>query len=158
MMLKSNLQNSANFYLDKNASYKNAHLVTTGASNEALGISHIGLRNPESMNDKAPIFKGTLELVNGLSIFFDIFGNKDGQTLSVRWPQETYQDAEGRTQYVNKVNVPSAITAQVLRYASQHVVVQEAPAPEASVVTQEAPVVEGMTQEQLAELIASVSA
>ena len=139
-MLKSTIANSGKFYMEKGGSYKNAHLVTAEATNHNLGISHIGLRNPETTSAKAPIFKLTLELDNGIVVYGDIFVNRDGESLNVRWPQDSFLNSQNKTQYVDKVNVPSAITAQVLRYAQTHVTVAENVQQQTQAPVQQAPV------------------
>lgn len=138
-MLKSTIANSGKFYME-GGSYKNAHLVTAQATNHDLGIAHIGLRNPETTSAKAPIFKLTLELDNGIVVYGDIFVNRDGESLNVRWPQDSFLNSQNKTQYVDKVNVPSAITAQVLRYAQTHVTVAENVQQQTQAPVQQAPV------------------
>lgn len=116
-MLKSKIRQSSKFYLDTQASYPNSHLVTDAAHNASLGIKHIALRNSESNKPNAPLFKVALSLNNEMTVFGDIFVNKDGKSLNVSWPQDRFVDANGQAQYINKVTVPLAITCQVLRYA-----------------------------------------
>lgn len=137
-MLKSTIANTGNFYME-GGSYKNAHLVTADATNHDLGIAHIGLRNPETTNPKAPIFKLSLELDNGIIIYGDIFANRDGKSLNVRWPQDAVLNSQNQTQYFDKVNVPSAVTAQVLRYAQTHVTVAENAPQQTQAPVQQAP-------------------
>ena len=139
-MLHSKLQNNAAFYLGQN--FIDGHLVNSDSHNEALGIRHIGLRNPNTNSASAPVFKLSLMLTSGITIYGDIFAmevwiylfgttnsqfifvNKDGKTLSVRWPQDSFV-VDNRTQYIDKVNVPVAITAQVLRHAQTQVAYTE---------------------------------
>ena len=121
-MLHSKLQNNAAFYLGQN--FIDGHLVNSDSHNEALGIRHIGLRNPNTNSASAPVFKLSLMLTSGITIYGDIFVNKDGKTLSVRWPQDSFV-VDNRTQYIDKVNVPVAITAQVLRHAQTQVAYTE---------------------------------
>lgn len=150
-MLKSTIVNNANFYMDENGNFRDAHLVNDKSYNKDLGIEYIGLRNPETKKTNAPIFKLSLVLDNGITVFGDIFVNNDGETMSIRWPQDKFVNAQGNTDYINKVNVPSAITAQVLRHAHTKAEVvegvqqpapahQEVPAQQAQPVEQEVPV------------------
>lgn len=114
-----------------NLGFKNRNLVTREASNPALGIEHIGLRLPNSNKAGSPLFKMQLELTHGVVIFGDIFANRNGNGINVRYPQDTYTDAQGVTQYADKVRIPMAITAQVIAYASTLLEVSDAPAPQA---------------------------
>ena len=125
-MLKSTIQNKANFYMENQGNFRDAHLVNNEAFNHELGIDYIGLRNPDTKKANAPIFKLSLVLDNGITVFGDIFVNNDGKSMSIRWPQDAFTDANGQTQYINRVNVPSAITAQVLRHAHTKVEVVDA--------------------------------
>lgn len=134
-MLKAKLERRADFYLGETATnFVNQDLVNDQARNTKLGIEHIGLLVPETNKSGAPIFKLTLRLTNGIAIYGDIFVNKDGRTLNVRYPQDVAVDAQGNKTYFDKVSVPLAITAQVLRHASTMVEfvetapVQQAPA------------------------------
>lgn len=149
-MLKSTIQNTGNFYME-GGSYKNAHLVTAEATNHDLGIAHIGLRNPETTNAKAPIFKLSLELDNGIIVYGDIFANRDGQSLNVRWPQDSFLNSQNKMQYIDKVSVPSAVTAQVLRYAQTHVTVAENVQQQTQAPVQQAPVQQTAVQQAPAE-------
>ena len=134
-MLKAKLERRADFYLGETATnFVNQDLVNDQARNPELGIEHIGLLVPDTNKSGAPIFKLTLRLTNGIAIYGDIFVNKDGRTLNVRYPQDIAVDAQGNKTYFDKVSVPLAITAQVLRHAStmvefQETPVQQAPAP-----------------------------
>lgn len=139
-MLKSKLVPNSRFYLDENASYINSHLVTDAAHNAALGIKHIGLRNPETTKPNAPLFKVSLTLDNEMVIFGDIFANKDGQSINIRWPQDVFTDAQGQTQYINKVTVPLSISSQVLRYATTFLEVTDAPVQQPATVQASQPV------------------
>lgn len=121
-MLQSTINNNAMFYAGNN--FIDGHLVNSDSHNEALGIRHIGLRNPNTTASNAPVFKLSLMLTSGITIYGDIFANKDGRTLSVRWPQDTFV-VDNRTQYIDKVSVPVAVTAQVLRYAHTQVAYTE---------------------------------
>lgn len=114
-----------------NLGFKNRSLVTREASNPAIGVEHIGLRLPNSNKAGSPLFKMQLELTHGVVIFGDIFANRNGNGINVRYPQDTYTDAQGVTQYADKVRIPMAITAQVIAYASTLLEVTDAPAPQA---------------------------
>lgn len=151
-MLKAKLERKADFYLGGNTNYVNQDLVNDQARNPELGIEHIGLLVPETNKTGAPIFKLTLRLTNGIAIYGDIFVNKDGRTLNVRYPQDVAVDAQGNKTYFDKVSVPLAITAQVLRHASTMVEVvgtpaEQAPATPATPV-QQAPVPPATPAEQ----------
>lgn len=132
-MLQSKLQNNSAFYLGQN--FIDGHLVNSDSHNEALGIRHIGLRNPNTTASNAPVFKLSLMLTNGITIYGDIFANKDGRTLSVRWPQDTFV-VDNRTQYIDKVSVPVAVTAQVLRHAQTQTSYSEQPVQQPTPVQQ----------------------
>lgn len=160
-MLQSKLNASASFYM-VDGGYMDAHLVTSESSNAELGIRHIGLRNPNTTAANAPIFKLSLLLTNGITIYGDIFANKDGRTLSVRWPQDSFV-VDNRTQYIDRVNVPVAVTAQVLRHAQTQVAYTEKvaqPVQEVAPVQKATPVVDGIqlntepTPEELLALFA----
>lgn len=114
-----------------NLGFKNRELVTRQSSNPAIGVEHIGLRLPNTTKQGSPLFKMQLELTHGVVIFGDIFANRDGNGINVRYPQDTYTDAQGVTQYADKVRIPMAITAQVIAYASTLLEVSDAPAPQA---------------------------
>ena len=138
-MLKAKLERRADFYLGETATnFVNQDLVNDQARNPELGIEHIGLMVPETKKSGAPIFKLTLRLTNGIAIYGDIFVNKDGRTLNVRYPQDVSADAQGNRTYFDKVSVPLAITAQVLRHASTMVEYVETPVQQAP--AQQAPV------------------
>lgn len=128
-MLQSKINNNAAFYLGQN--FIDGHLVNSDSHNEALGIRHIGLRNPNTTAASAPVFKLSLMLTSGITIYGDIFANKDGRTLSVRWPQDTFV-VDNRTQYIDKVSVPVAVTAQVLRHAQTQTNYTEQPVQQAT--------------------------
>lgn len=140
-MLKSKLVSNSRFYLDENATYPNAHLVTNEAHNAALGIKHIGLRNPETTKANAPLFKVSLTLDNEMVVFGDIFANKDGQSINIRWPQDTFTNPQGQAQYINKVTVPLSISSQVLRYATTFLEVTDAPVQQVATAQAPEPVV-----------------
>lgn len=114
-----------------NLGFKNKELVTRASSNPAIGVEHIGLRLPNSNKAGSPLFKMQLELTHGVVIFGDIFANRNGNGINVRYPQDSYADAQGVTQYADKVRIPMAITAQVIAYASTLLEVSDAPAPQA---------------------------
>lgn len=130
-MLKAKLERKADFYMGGSTNFVNQDLVNDQARNPELGIEHIGLMVPETKKAGAPIFKLTLRLTNGIAIYGDIFVNKDGRTLNVRYPQDVSSDAQGNRSYFDKVSVPLAITAQVLRHASTMVEFVETPAQQA---------------------------
>ena len=120
-----------------NLGFKNRNLVTREASNPELGIEHIGLRLPNTNKAGSPLFKMQLELSHGVVIFGDIFANRNGNGINVRYPQDTYTDAQGVTQYADKVRVPMAITAQVIAYATTLLEVTDAPVPQATQAPQQ---------------------
>ena len=132
----NNLKLDGLYYLN-NATYKNAHLVTTEAHNVALGIEHIGLIPVETNKAGAPFFRVNIELTNGILLIGDIFPLRDNTGIYLLMPQDKFIGSDGKTAYADKVRLPLAVKAQVLRYANQFVdarPVAHAPAPVAAPV------------------------
>lgn len=130
------------YYMD-NATYKNAHLVTGNAHNVALGIEHIGLIPVETNKPGAPFFRVNIELTNGILLIGDIFPLRNGSGIYLLMPQDKFVGSDGKPAYADKVKLPLAIKAQVLRYANQFVSnrpVAQAPAPVAPQVAVQTPV------------------
>ena len=130
------------YYMD-NATYKNAHLVTGDAYNVALGIEHIGLIPVETNKPGAPFFRVNIELTNGILLIGDIFPLRNGSGIYLLMPQDKFVGSDGKPAYADKVRLPLAIKAQVLRYANQFVnnrPVAQAPAPVAPQVAVQTPV------------------
>lgn len=119
------------YYLD-NTTYKNAHLVTAEAHNVALGIEHIGLIPVETTKQGAPFFRVNIELTNGILLIGDIFPLRNNTGIYLLMPQDKFVGSDGKPAYADKVKLPLAVKAQVLRYANQFVhnrPVAQAPAP-----------------------------
>lgn len=124
-------------YYMNNATYKNAHLVTGDNHNEALGIEHIGLIPVETAKAGAPFFRVNIELTNGILLIGDIFPLRNGSGIYLLMPQDKFVGSDGKPAYADKVRLPLAVKAQVLRYANQFVSnrpVAQAPAPVAAPV------------------------
>ena len=125
----NNLKLDGLYYTD-NATYKNAHLVTAEAHNANLGIEHIGLIPVDTAKAGAPFFRVNIELTNGILLIGDIFPLRNGTGMYLLMPQDKFIGSDGKPAYVDKVRLPLAIKAQVLRYASQFVNTRPAPAPQ----------------------------
>ena len=108
-------------YYVNNRNYKNAHLVTAEAYNVALGIEHIGLIPIETAKAGAPFFRVNIELTNGILLIGDIFPLRNGSGIYLLMPQDKFVGSDGNIAYADKVKLPLAVKAQVLRYASQFV-------------------------------------
>lgn len=127
------------YYLN-NTTYKNAHLVTAEAHNAALGIEHIGLIPVETNKPGAPFFRVNIELTNGILLIGDIFPLRNGTGIYLLMPQDKFIGSDGKTAYADKVRLPLAVKAQVLRYANQFVSNRPAPMAQQATVTPPAPV------------------
>lgn len=124
-------------YYVNNTTYKNAHLVTAEAHNAALGIEHIGLIPVETNKAGAPFFRVNIELTNGILLIGDIFPLRNNTGIYLLMPQDKFVGSDGKPAYADKVRLPLAVKAQVLRYANQFVSnrpVAQAPAPVAAPV------------------------
>lgn len=124
-------------YYVNNTTYKNAHLVTAEAHNAALGIEHIGLIPVETTKQGAPFFRVNIELTNGILLIGDIFPLRNNTGIYLLMPQDKFVGSDGKPAYADKVRLPLAVKAQVLRYANQFVSnrpVAQAPAPVAAPV------------------------
>lgn len=128
-------------YYANNRNYKNAHLVTAEAHNVALGIEHIGLIPIETAKAGAPFFRVNIELTNGILLIGDIFPLRNGNGIYLLMPQDKFVGSDGKIAYADKVKLPLAVKAQVLRYASQFVsnrpVAQQVPATQQAPATQQ---------------------
>ena len=135
------------YYLD-NTTYKNAHLVTAEAHNASLGIEHIGLIPVETNKAGAPFFRINIELTNGILLIGDIFPLRNNTGIYLLMPQDKFIGSDGKTAYADKVRLPLAVKAQVLRYANQFVdrrPVAAPPAPVAAPVAVQTPVANPVT-------------
>lgn len=120
-------------YYVGNTTYKNAHLVTGEAHNTSLGIEHIGLIPVETTKQGAPFFRVNIELTNGILLIGDIFPLRNNTGIYLLMPQDKFVGSDGKPAYVDKVRLPLAVKAQVLRYASQFVNTRPVPTPPAPV-------------------------
>ena len=130
------------YYINNN-SYKNAHLVTGNAHNANLGIEHIGLIPVETAKAGAPFFRVNIELTNGILLIGDIFPLRNNTGIYLLMPQDKFKGTDGKTAYIDKVRLPLAVKAQVLRYASQFIntrPIAQTPAPAAQQVAVQTPV------------------
>lgn len=123
------------YYVD-NRNYKNAHLVTAEAHNVDLGIEHIGLIPVETNKAGAPFFRVNIELTNGILLIGDIFPLRNGSGIYLLMPQDKFIGSDGNPAYADKVRLPLAVKAQVLRYASKFVEARPVPAPQAPATQQ----------------------
>lgn len=129
--MQNSLKLDGLYYINNN-SYKNAHLVTAEAHNVSLGIEHIGLIPVETNKPGAPFFRVNIELTNGILLIGDIFPLRNGSGIYLLMPQDKFVGTDGKPAYADKVRLPLAVKAQVLRYANQFVSnrpVAQAPAP-----------------------------
>lgn len=129
--MQNSLKLDGLYYINNN-SYKNAHLVTAEAYNTNLGIEHIGLIPVETAKQGAPLFRVNIELTNGILLIGDIFPLRNNTGIYLLMPQDKFVGSDGKPAYADKVKLPLAIKAQVLRYANQFVnnrPVAQAPAP-----------------------------
>ena len=130
------------YYINNN-SYKNAHLVTGNAHNANLGIEHIGLIPVETAKAGAPFFRVNIELTNGILLIGDIFPLRNNTGIYLLMPQDKFKGTDGKTAYIDKVRLPLAVKAQVLRYASQFIntrPIAQTPAPVVQQVAVQTPV------------------
>lgn len=136
--MQNSLKLDGLYYID-NKSYKNAHLVTAEAHNINLGIEHIGLIPVETAKAGAPFFRVNIELTNGILLIGDIFPLRNGSGIYLLMPQDKFVGTDGKPAYADKVRLPLAVKAQVLRYASQFVNARPVPTPPQAPVAQQAP-------------------
>ena len=84
-----------------------------------------------------------IELTNGILLIGDIFPLRNNTGIYLLMPQDKFVGTDGKPAYADKVKLPLAVKAQVLRYANQFVSnrpVAQAPAPIAPQVAVQTPV------------------
>ena len=144
-IIAGRIETKGNWYMDENSYYENAYLVNENNGNKELGIQHIGLFVPETTAAHAPIFNVILRLTCGVTINGAIFPQKEQTGIRLDMGQVAYKKADGTDGYRQETNIPRAIQAQVLRYATTRLVHVERPveavhAPAAPVAPPTAPV------------------
>ena len=127
-IIAGRIETKSNWYMDENSYYENAYLVNANNGNKELGIQHIGLFVPETTTAHAPIFNVILRLTCGVTINGAIFPQKEQAGIRLDMGQVAYTKADGTPGYRQETNIPRAIQAQVLRYATTRLVHVERPA------------------------------
>ena len=126
-IIAGRIETKGNWYMDENSYYENAYLVNANNGNKELGIQHIGLFVPETTAPHAPIFNVILRLTCGITINGAIFPQKEQTGIRLDMGQVAYKKADGTDGYRQETNIPRAIQAQVLRYATTRLVHVERP-------------------------------
>ncbi len=126
-IIAGRIETKGNWYMDENSYYENAYLVNAENGNKELGIQHIGLFVPETTTANAPIFNVILRLTCGVTINGAIFPQKEQTGIRLDMGQVAYKKADGKDGYSQETNIPRAIQAQVLRYATTRLVHVERP-------------------------------
>ena len=126
-IIAGRIETKGNWYMDENSYYENAYLVNANNGNKELGIQHIGLFVPETTTAQAPIFNVILRLTCGITINGAIFPQKEQTGIRLDMGQVAYKKADGTQGYRQETNIPRAIQAQVLRYATTRLVHVERP-------------------------------
>ena len=126
-IIAGRIETKGNWYMDENSYYENAYLVNANNGNKELGIQHIGLFVPETTAAQAPIFNVILRLTCGITINGAIFPQKEQTGIRLDMGQVAYKKADGTQGYRQETNIPRAIQAQVLRYATTRLVHVERP-------------------------------
>lgn len=126
-IIAGRIETKGNWYMDENSYYENAYLVNANNGNKELGIQHIGLFVPETTVADAPIFNVILRLTCGVTINGAIFPQKEQTGIRLDMGQVKYKKADGTDGYRQETNIPRAIQAQVLRYATTRLVHVERP-------------------------------
>lgn len=126
-IIAGRIETKGNWYMDENSYYENAYLVNANNGNKELGIQHIGLFVPETTAAHAPIFNVILRLTCGVTINGAIFPQKEQTGIRLDMGQVAYKKADGTDGYRQETNIPRAIQAQVLRYATTRLVHVERP-------------------------------
>lgn len=121
-VLVGKLGNSPTWY-EAGGHYENAHLVNSNPGNLDLGIRHIALFVPETKSVKAPLFNTVIHLANGISLDGAIYRQTTGLGVRLSVAERSFVRDNGETGYTSDVKLPSAIVAQVLRYALTKTVV-----------------------------------
>lgn len=110
------------YYRANRGDYRNAHLVTSGSHNAALGINHIALLAPSKPTANL-ICNVIIETVIG-RVYGGVFTNKRVEGISLDIHQREYTDANGAKAYASVIALDSAVTAQVLRYVESRMTVE----------------------------------
>lgn len=110
------------YYRANRGDYRNAHLVTSGSHNAALGINHIALLAPSKPTANL-ICNVIIETVIG-RVYGGVFTNKRVEGISLDIHQREYTDANGAKAYASVISLDSAVTAQVLRYVESRMTVE----------------------------------
>lgn len=139
-IIAGRIETKGNWYMDENSYYENAYLVNANNGNKELGIQHIGLFVPETTTAQAPIFNVILRLTCGITINGAIFPQKEQTGIRLDMGQVAYKKADGTQGYRQETNIPRAIQAQVLRYATTRLVHVERPVEAVAPVYNQAPV------------------
>jgi hypothetical protein len=126
-IIAGRIETKGNWYMDENSYYENAYLVNANNGNKELGIQHIGLFVPETTAEHAPIFNVILRLTCGITINGAIFPQKEQTGIRLDMGQVAYTKADGTQGYRQETNIPRAIQAQILRYATTRLVHVERP-------------------------------
>ena len=126
-IIAGRIETKGNWYMDENSYYENAYLVNANNGNKELGIQHIGLFVPETTTANAPIFNVILRLTCGVTINGAIFPQKEQTGIRLDMGQVAYKKADGTDGYRQETNIPRAVQAQVLRYATTRLVHVERP-------------------------------
>ena len=126
-IIAGRIETKGNWYMDENSYYENAYLVNEKNGNKELGIQHIGLFVPETTAAHAPIFNVILRLTCGVTINGAIFPQKEQTGIRLDMGQVAYKKTDGTDGYRQETNIPRAVQAQVLRYATTRLVHVERP-------------------------------
>lgn len=119
-MLQVNFAKEGNWY--EGLEFSDSHLVTSANHNKDLGIAGIILSKPnggEHAIEKNVRASVTVLFENGLTMYGTLYENtKGGFNFGVA--TRKYKDAAGVEQSVNQNlgNIPMAIQAQIMRYAT----------------------------------------
>ena len=119
-MLQVNFEKEGNWY--EGLEFSDSHLVTSANHNKDLGIAGIILSKPnggEHAIEKNVRASVTVLFENGLTMYGTLYENtKGGFNFGVA--TRKYNDAAGVEQSVNQNlgNIPMAIQAQIMRYAT----------------------------------------
>lgn len=132
--------------------FAGAEKVTSGPSNEALGIKNIALYDRSDDNAFA---NADIEFENGVRVRGTIWLTKDKNHLRLGFYQD-FDEASGKYYAREVMHMPLEIQAQVLRYASTKAMTVDVPvvkAPPASApATQASTEVTQATEEVFSEL------
>lgn len=117
-MLRLDFSKELNWY--NGVEFEDSHLVTSENYNKALGITGIILSPPATHGSNGRVLAGvTIMFENKLTLNGTVYANKKGTGLTFGVEQTKYDRADGSVGYADiNVNVPTAIQAQVLRWAT----------------------------------------